>query len=196
MRLTLFASFALLVISWLLPAPALSAPTAYQLETARSEVGFVFTLNSAELKGSMPIRASQIIIDPAALERSSVDVTVDATSARSGVFFATEAMKAPSVLNAAAHPTIRFRSTAIRLNGAGRLSDGARIDGVLTLRGVSRPVTLNAALFRQRGTELGDMSRLSFRLQGQISRNAFGASGYPKLVDDPVRIDIVARVRQ
>jgi len=123
-------------------------------------------------------------------------VTVDASRARTGFFFATEAMKAPSVLNTRAHPTIRFRSTRIRLNGAGRLQDGAKIDGELTIRGITRLVTLNAALFRQAGTEAGDLSRLSFRLSGAVDRMEFGVAGYPDLVDKEVKLDIVARVRR
>jgi polyisoprenoid-binding protein YceI len=194
MRQSIFAGFTLLLAALFLSAPAASAPATYRLEANRSEVGFVFALNAAEARGSMPISASTILINADALSRSSVDVTVDVGRARTGLFFATEALKAPSVLNAAAHPTIRFRSTAIRLNGAGRLADGARVDGLLTVRGVTRPVTLNAALYRQQGTQAGGLSRLSFRLQGKISRSAFGASGYPKLVDDMVKIDIVARV--
>ncbi len=182
-------------LALMLPATVIAAPTAYALEAAKSQVGFVFTLNNAPAKGSMPIKSSRIVIDPDALQRSTVDVTVDVRRARTGLFFATEALKAASVLNAKQFGTIRFVSTRIRLNGAGRLSDGAKIDGNLTIRGITKPVTLNAALFRQRGTEVGDLSKLSFRLNGSVSRSAFGASGYSDLVDDTIKLDIVARVK-
>ncbi|WP_298296840.1 YceI family protein [uncultured Litoreibacter sp.] len=178
-----------------LPATVIAAPVAYALEAAKSQVGFVFKLNNADAKGSMPIKSSNITIDTAALQRSSVDVTVDVRRARTGFIFATEALKGASVLNARKFGTIRFVSTRIRLNGAGNLADGAKIDGNLTIRGVTRPVTLNAALFRQRGTEAGDLSKLSFRLNGTVSRSAFGATGYGDLVDDTIRLDIVARVK-
>ncbi|MEM6595863.1 MAG: YceI family protein [Pseudomonadota bacterium] len=185
-----------LIIALLLPASLLAAPTAYALEADRSQVGFVFTLNAAEARGEMPVSASDIAIDFDNLARSRVDVTVDVRRATTGFFFATEAMKGASVLNAKAHPTIRFTSTRVRLNGSGRLADGAQIDGTLTIRGVTRPITLDAALFRQRGTDPNDLSRLSFRLNGTLSRAAFGASGYGNLVDDTVRLDIVARVKR
>ncbi|MCY4180420.1 MAG: YceI family protein, partial [Litoreibacter sp.] len=144
----------------------------------------------------MPVATSDIAIDLQNLTRSRVDVTVDVRRAKTGFFFATEALKGASVLNAKAYPTIRFTSTRVRLNGSGRLSDGAKIDGNLTIRGVTRPVTLNAALFRQRGTDPSDLSRLSFRLNGTLSRKAFGVNGYPKLVDDTIKLDIVARVKR
>ncbi len=180
---------------WLACSAAMAGQT-YLLEPDKSEVGFIYKLSGAETRGSMPIRQAQITIDFDDLSRSSVDVTLDVTRARAGLIFATEALKGRSVLDAAGHPTIRFRSTAIRLNGTGRLSDGAQITGELTLRGVTRPVTLRAALFRQRGTQAGDLRQLSFRLSSVVSRSAFGASGYASLVDDQVQLDIVARIRQ
>lgn len=173
---------------------AQAAPTSYALDQKNSQVGFVFTLNKAAAKGSMPVSAAKIVIDPAALQRSSVDVTLNVRRARTGFFFATEALKAASVLDAKQFGTIRFVSTAIRLNGRGQLADGAKIDGNLTIRGVTRPVTLNAALFRPKDSDPNDLSRLSFRISGALSRSAFGATGYSDLVADRVRLDIVARV--
>ena len=194
MRITRLSQTLLLAATVLLPLNAMAAPEAYTLEAARSEVGFVFTLNNSKATGEMPVKSSSIIIDAAALQRSSVDVTVDVRRAKTGFFFATEALKAASVLNAKEFGTIRFVSTRIRLGGSGRLSDGAKIDGNLTMRGVTRPVTLDAILFRQTGTQAGDLSRLGFKLTGSVSRKAFGATGYSDLVDDTVIIKILARI--
>lgn len=176
------------------PTIAHAAPLAYKLQVDRSTVGFIYRLSGVATKGSMPVRSAQVIIDPDALARSSIDVSVDVRRARAGMIFATEALKAPSVLNAQDHPTIRFRSTAIQLGGQGRLSDGAKIDGDLTIKGVTRPVTLSAALYRQAGTEAGDLRRLSFQVKGRISRAAFGATGYANLVQDEIDLDITALV--
>jgi len=176
-------------------ATAIAAPVPYKLEPSKSTVGFVYELNATPTKGQMPVRSANIAIDFENLSRSSVDVTVNAARAKAGLIFATQALKAPSVLNTSAHPTIRFVSKRIRLNG-GSINDGAKIDGNLTIRGVTRPVTLNAALFRQRGSQSGDLSRLSFRLTGAVNRSDFGASGYPDLVKDTIKLDIVARIRR
>jgi polyisoprenoid-binding protein YceI len=98
------------------------------------------------------------------------------------------------VLDARNHPTIRFQSTAVRVNNPAALSEGGQIDGLLTVKGVTRPVTLRAALFRQQGTAADDLSRLSFRISGQIRRSDFGATGYADLVDDIITLDIAARL--
>lgn len=178
----------------LIPAISYAAPVHYSLQPNRSEVGFVYTLQGAQNRGSMPVRSAQISIDLDQFEASAVDVTVDVSRARTGLIFATEALKAPSVLAARDHPTIRFQSTAIRANDPRNLSAGGQIDGLLTIRGVTRPVTLNAAVFRQHGTAEGDMSQLSFRISGAVQRSAFGATGYSDMVEDEIQLDIAARV--
>ena len=66
------------------------------------------------------------------------------------------------------HPEVQFRSTAIRLGGDGR----AEVDGELTMRGVTRPVTAHGeyAAPREAGyAEVGGM-----RLQATIDRREWG----------------------
>lgn len=189
----LFAAFTA-VLMLCLPLSATADPTPYRLQADRSDVGFVYTLSGAQNRGSMPVRTARITIDFDQFSNSAVDVTLDVSRARTGLIFATEALKAASVLDARNHPTIRFQSTAIRANDPRNLSAGGKIDGNLTIRGITRPVTLNAALFRQQGTAEGDMSQLSFRISGAVQRSAFGATGYSDIVADSIQLDIAARV--
>ncbi|MEL6683205.1 MAG: YceI family protein [Pseudomonadota bacterium] len=185
---------ALIASVFLLPAILWADPIPYRLQADRSEVGFIFNLSGASNRGSMPVRAAEIAIDFDRFTNSSADVTVDVSRARTGLIFATEALKAGSVLNASGYPTIRFQSTAIRPNDPRNLSAGGKIDGNLTIRGITRPVTLDAALFRQQGTAEGDLSQLSFRISGTVNRSDFGATGYSDIVADQIRLDIAARV--
>ena len=70
----------------------------------------------------------------------------------------------------------------------------AIIQGDVTIRGVTRPIALNAQVFRQQGTEVGDMSKLAVHLTGTIRRSEFGATGWSDLVDDEINMQIVARI--
>ena len=191
-RRTFVASLAALSFS----RAANGASTQYVLQADRSTVGFIYRLSGQAAKGSMPVKRATVAIDFNALSQSSIDVEVDVRRAKTGLIFATEALKAVSVLDARAHPSIRFQSTKIRLNGLGRLSDGAEIDGLLTIKGTTKPVTLKAALFRQAGTQAGDLSQLSFQVMGRVSRAAFGATGFANLVQDEIDLDIIARVKR
>ncbi|MEP3345720.1 MAG: YceI family protein [Litoreibacter sp.] len=191
-RREIFASLALMPLA----RAAWAKPVRYDLQADRSTVGFVYQLSGQDAKGSMPVTRASVEIDFDALVNSTIDVEVNVRRAKAGLIFATEALKSASVLDAKTHPTIRFRSTEIRLNGRGSLSDGAEIDGLLTIKGTTKPVTLNAALFRQNGTQAGDLSQLSFRANGRVSRATFGATGYKDLVADTIDLDIIARVKR
>ncbi|WP_044008330.1 YceI family protein [Leisingera methylohalidivorans] len=173
-----------------------AAPLPYRLIPDATEVRFTFRLSGRPQHGRIPVRAARIRIDPQNLTRSQADITLDATRARTGLIFATEALKSPGVLDTARFPEIRFRSTRVRLGPDGRLSGGARIHGVLTLRGTTRPLTLHAALYRRPGTAADDLRELDVHLNGSLSRAAFGAAGYPDLVADRVTLAIRARIRQ
>ncbi|SFT77282.1 YceI family protein [Sedimentitalea nanhaiensis] len=186
---------ALIAIGCHMFSPAFAAPTRYQLDRAGSSVGFDFTLNGISQNGMMPIQSADIQIDPGNLAATQVDVILNAAAARTGLALATQAMTGPTVLNVARFPTIRFESLSVRLAKDGRLSDGARIEGRLTLRDVTRPIILDAALFRARGSTANDLSTIVVRLGGHLSRSAFGASGYPDLVGDRVTLDITAVIR-
>jgi polyisoprenoid-binding protein YceI len=174
------------------PGRARAAPRRYRLNPEASRVSFRFLLAGAPQTGTMPVERADIVIDPANLAAATVDVRLDAAGAHTGLAIATGALLGPDVLAVAQYPTIRFVSTRIHLNRDGRLSEGARIDGRLTLRGVTRPLTLDAGVYRPPGSAPDDLDRLTVKLTGRLSRAAFGASGYADLVADPVFLDITA----
>jgi polyisoprenoid-binding protein YceI len=68
------------------------------------------------------------------------------------------------------------------------------VTGNLTIRGVTRPVTLLAEVFRPKGSAEDDRSRLTVRLTGRVNRSDFGAAGWSDMVGDEVRIVINARI--
>lgn len=172
-----------------LACPALAAPDAYALDTENSVVGFGYQFSGQTMQGTMPVATADITLDLDAPANSSVSATLNAAEAQAGVFLATQAMRGTSVLDTKAFPTIRFTSTKITPKG-----DAARVDGMLTIRDVTRPVSLTARIYRQRGTEEGDRSRLSIHLAGAVSRAAFGADGFPDLVADTITLDILTRI--
>ncbi|GGH30715.1 Polyisoprenoid-binding protein YceI [Cribrihabitans marinus] len=193
-RMVLHALAGACLAPWL-ATPSAAARRRYRLDPAASRVGFAFTLSGLRQTGTMPVRRADILVDTDRLERSRVDVTLDAARARTALSFAQTAMLGPGVLEVARFPTIRFVSTSIALGSGGRISDGALIRGDLTLRGITRPVALAAALYRPAGSAPDDLSRLDIRLRGAISRSAFGATAHADLVADTVELDIAAGIR-
>jgi polyisoprenoid-binding protein YceI len=178
-----------------LASPAIAAQRRYILGANGARITYTFTLNGAAQSGRIPVQTADIRIDPNDLSNSFVDVSADVRRARTGLVFATQALKSPAVLDAKAHPLARFRSTKITLGPQGRISDGATMTGQLTLRGATKPIRFDANIFRPQGSAKNDFSQLTVRLRGQLNRKDFGATGYPELVDNTVRVDIDADIR-
>lgn len=172
-----------------LAGPASGAPAPYRLDTAASRVAFEADFGDRIIAGRMPVAEADIALDFARPAASRIRVALDVTGARVPFPFAAEAMKGRSVLDAARFPRITFESTAVRAEGT-----RARLDGRLTIRDVTRPVTLDAEFFRQRGTAQGDLSALSIHIRTAVRRSDYGATGFSELVGDEVRILILARI--
>lgn len=170
---------------------ATAAPEAYRLDTARSSVRFIYQFMGNETRGTMPVASADMALDLHDIGESRVNVTLDPTRARAGFVFATQAMKGQKVLDTGHHPEITFRSTKI----TGTVQQ-ARVTGDLTLRGVTRAVTLEAGLYRQRGSDPDDLDTLTVMLTGQIDRRAFGADGYPGYVGPVIKLRIKARIEK
>ncbi len=171
-----------------------AAQVPYRLDPDATSVEFSYVLSGVPQNGTMPISNADIRIDASQLTNSRVSVSLDVSGARTKLPFARSAMLSRDVLNAAEFPTIRFNSTHISLGADGRLSDGSTITGDLTIRGVTRPITLQASLYRQRGSNPDDLGTLSIRLTGALNRNDFGATGYADLVGELVGLDIRAEI--
>lgn len=166
-----------------------AAPADYVLEPATSTVGFETDFGKDHITGKMPITKADLTLDFDRIANCKVAVTLDASGAQASFPFAAQAMKGPKVLDTASYPLIIFESTSVKAT-----SNGAKVSGWVTLRGVKQPMVLDAQLYRQKGTVAGDKSHLSVHLTGSVLRSAFGATGWSDMVGDEVRLDILARI--
>jgi len=182
---------ALLLTFSLAPSMALAGPVAYVLQPEASTVGFETDFGADKISGRMPVTRADLSLDFQHVAASTVAVTLDVTGAQASFPFAAQAMKGPKVLNSGEFPTITFQSTSVKSDG-----DGAAVAGNMTIRGVTRPATLHAVIYRQQGTAEGDLSLLTIRLTGAVQRSDFGASGWANEVGDQVRLDILAQIQR
>lgn len=185
------ALYLILALAGLVPvaSPALARPVVYVMDTSGSTVAFETDFGQGPIRGTMPVDAADLKLDFDTVANSQISVALNARGATASMPFAAEAMKGATVLDTTRHPRLTFRSTAVRKQG-----DGATVKGNLTIRGVTRPVTLAATIYRQAGSGAGDRSRLTVRLIGRVKRSDYGATGWSDLVGDEVRLDIRARI--
>lgn len=171
------------------PASGHAAPIDYQLDPEGSTVGFEVTFNQGTIRGTMPVAAAQVTLDFDTAANSHARVIVNAAAAKAGIPFATQAMQSQGVLDTARFPEITFESTGFRRSG-----DTAEVTGNLTIRDVTRPVTLAARVFRPKGTDPGYRDALAVQLSGTVQRSDYGATGFADLVGDAVTLKILARI--
>lgn len=179
-----------LILFWAVWGSVVMAdPVRYLLDGSASRVEFIFAAEGLQITGQVPVERAEVMVDFDDLGQSRVDVRLSVARAQTNVPFATEAMKGNSVLAAGTYPAARFQSRKVT-----RVGDGARLEGMLTLRGVTRPVTLNGAIFRKRGSAADDLSSLVLLFEGAVNRQDFGASGFPALVEDRVALRVLVAI--
>ena len=170
----------------------------WDIDPVHSDVSFtVRHMMVSKVRGRLATFSGEIVTSPE-FGDSTVTATVDASSIdtgnaqrdghlRSGDYFATES-----------HPTWEFRSTAIRADG-----DVHVLDGELTIKGVTRPVSF-ALEVNGFGPDAFGGTRAGFSATTTINRSDFGVDiampldGGGVVVSDKVQIalEIEAVLRQ
>ena len=123
--------------------------------------------------------------------KSTIEVVLNVAGATASFPFAAQALKGPKVLAADEFPQMSFTSTKIRADG-----EGARVEGMMTIRGQTRPIVMFAQFWQQSRQEAGNLSLLKIRLTGALMRSEYGATGWSDMVADEVRLDIIALIER
>ncbi len=181
------AAFATLAV--LFAAFAAAAPETYQLE--KTHVDLVFTINHAgfsQKHGSFRTLDATLHYDASAPQNSSVTVTVKTDSLDTGFAARDKDVMGPMFLDAAKYPEMRFVSTKVTPAAGGSL----RIDGDLTLHGVTKPIVLHAKLNKLGPNPFDKRSTVGFTATGTLMRSDFGISSAVPVIGDEVDITIDA----
>jgi len=126
------------------------------------------------------------------LEASTVDALIDASSVDTNAPLLDKLMKGPEMFDAASYPAIRFVSTRfVRTQAA-----AGKLEGELTIRGVSRPVALDVTFNGYGVNPLTKEDTLGFSARGKFSRAQFGLSSWYPAVGDEVQVRIEAEFRR
>lgn len=149
--------------------PTRAAPTTWQIDPVHTHVEFsVKHLMIAKVKGRFGTLSGTIHQTPD-LAASSVAVTIDAASIDTREPQRDNHLRSPDFLDAERFPVLSFRSRRI-LPGTG---DTFRIVGDLTIRGVTREVTLEASDEGRAGDPWGN-ERAAFSATTAIDRRDYG----------------------
>jgi polyisoprenoid-binding protein YceI len=164
----------------------------WTIDPVHSEVSFIVRhMMVSKVRGRFDKFEGTIITAPNPLQ-SSVTATVDLSSVNTGEPNRDNHIRSADFFEVESHPTMTFHSTGVREDGADFL-----LDGELTIRGTTRPITLKLEV-NGFGPDAYGGTRAGFSATGEINRHDFGVSyngpipGGGVAVSDKVTINIEA----
>jgi polyisoprenoid-binding protein YceI len=179
-----------LVAAFSLPAYGAEA---YQVDPVHTSVLFrVKHLGVAFVYGRFNAPTGSFMFDESSSANNSIEVQVNTKDVDTAVEKRDKHLKSPDFFNAAEHPLVSFKSTAVK-----KLSNNTyEVSGNLTLLGNSRPLTVKA-LDTGSGQDPWGNFRRGFETSFQIKRSDFGMNFMLGGVSDEVEITVsVEGIRQ
>jgi polyisoprenoid-binding protein YceI len=150
-------------------APGATTKTTWKLDPSHTLVEFSAKhLMITTVKGRITDVEGTIVMDEKNPRNSSVEATLKAVSIDTRTEQRDQHLRSADFLNAELFPEIKFRSTKIEGD-----KDSFKLTGDLTIRDVTRPITLDIR-FEGQQTDPWGGERIGFSGSGKIDRRDFG----------------------
>ncbi|MFZ4405125.1 MAG: YceI family protein [Pseudobdellovibrionaceae bacterium] len=185
---------ATLVVTILTSLSSFAAP--FVLDTSHTDVGFsVKHLMVSNTRGTFKDVKGTFDFDEAknVIKNVSVEIKVDSIDTKDAK--RDEHLKSPDFFDTAKFPLITFKADSLTV----KENKPTKITGTLTMRGVSKPVTLDLT-YTGKNTDPYGVLHAGFNLTGKINRKDFGVSWNKALdkggvaVGEEVTIDISGEI--
>jgi polyisoprenoid-binding protein YceI len=163
----------------------------WQLDPAHSQIAFaVKHMMVTTVRGRFDRFQVDVDLDESDPTKSSVVARIDAGSINTGMDARDQHLRGADFFDAAQYPEITFRSTRVERHG-----DDARVHGDLTIRGETRPVTLDVD-FNGIVPNMQGGRRAAFEARTRLSRKEWGlnwnvaleSGGW--LVSDDIKVEV------
>lgn len=183
-KLTQFA--ATITLAAALAAPAVAAPETYVLDSAHSFPRFSYNHFGYSTQVSRFNKTTGKIIYDKEAKTASVDIVIDATSVDSGFPVFNEHLRGEDFFDTAKYPTATFKSTKVVFEG----DKPSAIEGNLTIKGITKPVTLTVTSFHAMPHPMKKKDAIGANAFTTVKRSDFNAGKYAPNVGDEIRIDL------
>ncbi len=167
-------------------APALAAPDTYVLDTTHTFPRFSYSHFGYSTQLSRFDKTSGKIVFDKVAKTGAVDIVIDMKSVNTGFPTFNEHIQGEDFLDTAKFPTATFKSTKVVFDG----DKPATVEGNLTIKGVTKPVTLKLSSFQAMPHPMMKKDALGANASVTIKRSEFNAGKYAPYVGDDVTIDI------
>lgn len=164
-----------------LAAPASAAPEKFNIDKTHSQAGFAVRHFFSKVPGRFNELSGTILFDQKNLAASSVDVTIPVASINTENEKRDGHLKTSDFFDATTYPNITFKSTKVVPGKDNKF----QVEGDLTMRGVTKKVTLDAALIGVGAVGIGGNSigtRAGFEATTTVNRKDYGIN-WNKVLD-------------
>lgn len=179
-RLTLAA------LATLFAAQAQAAPVAYTVEGNHTFPRFEYNHFGYSNQIHRFNKTTGTIVYDKEAQSGSVDISIDARSVDTGYALFNEHIQGEDFLNTEKYPTITFKSTGVKFEG----DKPVAVDGNLTIKGVTKPVTLTVTSFHAMPHPILKKDAIGANAVTRIKRSEFNAGKYAPHVSDDVTLSI------
>ena len=177
---------AVLVLAAAAASPALAAPETYVVDGTHTFPRFSYSHFGYSTQLSRFDKTTGTVVFDKAAKTGTVDIVIDAKSVDTGYATFNEHIQGEDFLDTAKHPTATFKSTKVVFEG----EKPAKVEGNLTIKGVTRPVPLTVTSFQAMPHPMLKKDAIGANAFTMIKRSEFNAGKYAPNVGDDVRIDI------
>ncbi|HWR78135.1 MAG TPA: YceI family protein [Thiobacillus sp.] len=179
-RLALFAALAAVSVT------AQAAPVTYTIDNSHTYPHFSYNhLGFSNQTHKFDKTSGTVVLDRAA-KTGSVDVTIDATSVNTGYAVFNEHIQAADFFDTSVYPTITFKSNMMKFKGDQPVS----VAGDLTIKGVTRPVTLTITHFKCQPHPMLKVDACGANATTQVKRSEFNMGKNVPFVSDEVTLTL------
>jgi len=186
-RLAVASTFAAAVA-----APALAAPETFNIDGSHTFPRFEYNHFGYSTQQSRFNKTTGTITLDRAAKSGAVDVTIDTKSVDTGSDLFNGHIQGEDFFDTAKYPTITFKSTGVKFDG----DKLASVDGDLTIKGVTKPVTLAVNSFHCMPHPMLKKLGCGANASTTIKRSDFGAGKHAPYVGDEVKLVIAVEAVQ
>jgi len=163
---------------------ALAAPETYVIDGTHTFPRFEYSHFGYSTQISrFDTTTGKIVLDRAA-KSGSVDVVIDAKSVDTGYPTFNGHIQGEDFFDTAKFPTITYKSTKLNFDG----DKVATVEGNLTIKGISKPVTLTVTSFQCMPHPMMKKDACGANATAKIKRSEFNAGKYAPYVSDDVTL--------
>ncbi len=177
---------AALVLAAAVATPALAAPETFVIDGTHTFPRFSYNHFGYSTQLSRFDKTSGKVVFDKVAKTGSVDIVIDTKSVNTGYTTFNDHIQGEDFLDTAKFPTATFKSTKVIFEG----DKPAKVEGNLTLKGVTKPVTLTVTSFQAMPHPMLKKDAIGANAYTVVKRSEFNAGKYAPNVGDEVRIDI------